>query len=159
MGAYALVSHGFCSTCGKIFPNKNFWCDECDRKELMEGWTTGIANYDVVIRNTQEKANKHDYVCLRWIQPACLDSLVEIGQGGFGKIYAANWIDGKYVGVDFGDDGKRVVRREPRKVAVKLLFDRKDGEEDFLQEASLSNAHFQDPVINSQFLIIFSCGS
>ena len=85
-GAYASVSHGFCSTCGKIFPNKDFWCDECDKKELTEGWTTGNASYDAIIRNTQEKANKHNFVCLRWIR---LDNLVEIvmGKGGFGKVY------------------------------------------------------------------------
>ena len=40
-------------------------CDECDRKELMEGWTTGNASYDAIIRNTQGKADKHDFMCLR----------------------------------------------------------------------------------------------
>jgi len=109
-------------------------CDECDRKELMEGWTTGNASYDAIIRNTQGKADKHDFMCLRWIQPDRLDNLVEIGKGGFGKVYVADWIDGKYVGVDFGADGRRIVRREPRKVAVKLLFDRNGIEDDFLQE-------------------------
>src|SRR6185312_11869242 len=83
-GAYAFVSHGFCSTCGSTYPNKDFWCNLCDRKQLMEGWTTG-----------------------------------------------------KYLGVDFDDSGKRVVRREPLKVAVKLLFDIKDSEQDFLQEVIL----------------------
>ena len=105
----------------------------------MEGWTTGNASYDTVIRNTQEKANKHDYVCLRWIQPDRLDNLVEIGKGGFGKIYAADWINGKFVRVYFGDDGRRVVRRETRKVAVKLLFDRNGSEGEFLQEVCLES--------------------
>ena len=103
----------------------------------MEGWTTGNASYDAVIRSTQEKANMHSFMCLRWIQPDHLDNLVEIGKGGFGKIYAADWIDGKFLGVDFGNDGRRVVRREPRKVAVKLLFDRNGSEDDFLQEVCL----------------------
>jgi len=35
------------------------------------------------------------------------------------------------VGVDFGDDGRRVVRREPRKVAVKILFYRNGCEDLF----------------------------
>jgi len=59
-GVYALVSHGFCSTCGKIFPNKDFWCDECDRKELMEGWPTGNASHTEYIREDERTLSSMD---------------------------------------------------------------------------------------------------
>ena len=103
----------------------------------MEGWTTGNDKYDQVIQSTQKDADGHDYICLQWIPPNDLDDLVEIGKGGFGMVYSGVWRNGKYLGVDFDDSGKRVVRREPLKVAVKLLFDIKDSEQDFLQEVIL----------------------
>jgi len=123
----------------------------------MEGWTTGNDKYDQVIQSTQKDADGHDYICLQWIPPNDLDDLVEIGKGGFGMVYSGVWRNGKYLGVDFDDSGKRVVRREPLKVAVKLLFDIKDSEQDFLQEVILISVfQVNETIFNYFFLTVDS---
>jgi len=80
-GNLVLVAEKFCNTCGGLFPGDDGpWCDKCNIKQLMEGWTTGNAEYDATIPSRQ------------------LQNLNELTKGEFGTIYVAYWTKGEYSG-------------------------------------------------------------
>ena len=69
-----------------------------------------------------------------WIQPDRLDNYFRLERENRGKINAADWINGE-ICVRMTVDC--VVRREPRKVKVKILFDRNGSEDLFWYEIRL----------------------
>ena len=107
-GELALITRRACPTCGVFYPDDNAWCKTCDWKQLTEGWTSGNADYDKVIRESQEKGrhkNWHGYHCLRWIPWKRLQNMMEISKGSFGSIFAADFVDGRYkFTIDNGED-------------------------------------------------------
>ena len=111
-GNLVLVAEKFCNTCGGLFPRTladGPWCDKCNIKQLMEGWTTGNDEYDAIIRGTQGDASSFAYVCLKWIPSHQLQNLRELAKGGFGTIYAADWTEGEYSGWDFEGEDRNIV--------------------------------------------------
>ncbi|CAB5360061.1 unnamed protein product [Rhizophagus irregularis] len=59
-----------CSYCGKSFIEE-FWCEECDPYNIMEGWNSGAPNVDKFI------------------------DIELIGKGEYTEVYSATWIDGR----------------------------------------------------------------
>src|SRR5438128_9282451 len=99
-----------CYFCGESLFGKTNWCRAgCDHKQFVEGWSTGNAEYDQIIKR-KENGRKYDDHYLRWIQWDRLQNLVEITKGDFCVVYKANWLDGQFEDVHFEPSGKRVIK-------------------------------------------------
>src|SRR5262245_47077998 len=96
-----------CDSCGATIHNKTYWCiNRCDHQRFIEGWTTGNAEYDAIVKGQNVRSYGQDY--LRWIRWDRLQNLVEIKKAEFGVVYKADWLDGQFGGVHFEQNGKRV---------------------------------------------------
>ena len=106
--------YGECSTCNRY--NTNWaWCQSCDPKLLIEGWTSGNETLDELIKSTQLKAtNYQNDFYLEWIPYNDLTSIEKIGEGGFATIYKATWLNG-YKGVDY-----QIIERTSKDLTVAL---------------------------------------
>src|SRR5579864_6353277 len=90
-------------------PNENkLWCKECVPRELVEGWTSGNYDIDEFIKDTIYNA-KYNFFFLEWVTFDKFKNDKQIEEGGFAKVYSANWIDGKtyYIRQDDGSWKKR----------------------------------------------------
>ncbi|CAG8476548.1 2161_t:CDS:2 [Acaulospora colombiana] len=72
------------------------WCQYCESQKFSENftnWTSGNADLDEFIRDTQRKAgSKVDY--LLWIEYEMFEDVKFLAQGGFGDVYYAVWVNG-----------------------------------------------------------------
>ena len=119
-GNLVLVAEKFCNTCGGLFSNDGPWCDKCNIKQLMEGWTTGNDEYDTIIRGTQVDASSYAYSCLKWIPSDQLQNVSELAKVKYGTIYTADWLMGEYNGWDFeGEDRNAVVHWKTTRVLLR----------------------------------------
>ena len=108
-GRLALVAEKFCKTCGGLYPRilrHGPWCDKCN---VNQDWTTGNAEYDTIIRETQQGADSYSFPCLRWIPSYRLENVKELSKGEFGTIYAADWTEGEYDGWDFEGENRDII--------------------------------------------------
>ena len=79
------------------------WCKACNAKHFQqnfENWTSGNDDIDEFIQNTQLSAYDY-YRVLEWIPYDRFYDIEYIAKGGFGKVYKANWIDGRIIGWDY----------------------------------------------------------
>ncbi|GBC30798.2 kinase-like domain-containing protein [Rhizophagus irregularis DAOM 181602=DAOM 197198] len=86
-----------CSYCNKAF-TEELWCRRCDPFKKMGGWTSGNPDIDKFIKDTMHEA-QYDPVVRRnvflgWVPFDRLADIIEIGEGGFSKVYSATWLDG-----------------------------------------------------------------
>ncbi|RIB15675.1 kinase-like domain-containing protein, partial [Gigaspora rosea] len=113
--------YGTCKSC-KQHNTFYDWCQTCDPKTITQGWSNSVFVDDIVkncIKEFQSKAIMHDDV-IEWIPFAKLDKIEKIGEGGFGSVYSAIWLDG--IRVTKYNNNKWVRSREnPSKVALKTL--------------------------------------
>ena len=125
-----------CYSCGDKIYSKKGWCrNGCDYKQLMEGWTTGNADYDKIIKRN-EIGREYDDSYLRWIPWNRLENLVEIIKGEFCVVYKASFKDGQFESVHFEPSGKRVINWKPLRVEVKVMNSGSNAEEEFFHEVS-----------------------
>ncbi|CAG8508808.1 12275_t:CDS:2 [Acaulospora colombiana] len=72
------------------------WCSTCESQYFVShypDWTSGSTKVDNFIKATQRDASsKFDF--LEWIPYESLKDVEHIGDGGFGTIYSATWING-----------------------------------------------------------------
>ena len=87
---------GLCKEC-----NQNnighIWCKACNVKRFQqnfEKWTSGNVDIDKFIQEAQLSANEY-YKVIEWIPYDRFSDIEYIAKGGFGKVYRANWIDGR----------------------------------------------------------------
>src|SRR5436190_16566054 len=90
-----------CSYCNKPF-TEELWCKECDPFRIMEGWTSGNPDIDKFIKDSMYKP-KYSSSFLEWVTFDRFTEIKEIGEGGFAKVYSANWIDGKSIYIRYND--------------------------------------------------------
>ena len=109
------------------------WCKECVPSCIIEGWTSGNSEIDEFIKDTiyNAKGNRvyddnNNYISyfplfLEWVPFDRFEDIKPIGEGGFAKVYSANWIDGqaKYTRQDHGTWER--LDPEPIYVALKRL--------------------------------------
>src|SRR3954447_9090589 len=88
-----IVNTKNCSYCNKPFIEE-LWCKECDPYRIMEGWTSGNPDIDKFIKDSMYKPEYTDSF-LEWVTFDRFTDIKEIGEGGFAKVYSANWIDGE----------------------------------------------------------------
>src|SRR4051795_7675747 len=90
--------------------SEKLWCKECVPSCIIEGWTSGNSEIDKFIKDTiyNAKEYKINYkycpLFLEWVPFDRFEDIKQIGEGGFAKVYSANWIDGKakYIKQDNG---------------------------------------------------------
>jgi hypothetical protein len=73
------------------------WCKPCNAKRFQQNfknWTSGNNYIDKIIQETQLSANDYHKV-LEWIPYDRFYNIKYISEGDFGKVYRANWIDGR----------------------------------------------------------------
>src|SRR5205823_10921094 len=91
------MSQPACITCGSTL-NQHLWCNSCDRKQLMEGWTSGNATYDSIIKITQKNVDSFGCPCLRWIpiEQFRIGSRLT-SDDSLDVCLEADWLDGEYL--------------------------------------------------------------
>ena len=132
MGVY-----GLCKECSQE-NTWHEWCKACNTKRFQqkfEKWTSGNVDIDKFIQDIQLSANEH-YKVLEWIPYDRFYDIEYIAKGGFGKVYRANWIDGRILNWD--NKNQNWERRDPHDphmfVALKSLNNSKNVTLEFLNE-------------------------
>ncbi|RHZ59199.1 hypothetical protein Glove_365g80 [Diversispora epigaea] len=91
------MSSNICPEC-----NQNFykWCKPCNSKHFQNDFdrTGGSGNdkIDKFIQNAQLNAN-YNFKVIEWIPYNRFKDVKQIGEGGFGTIHYASWIDGSII--------------------------------------------------------------
>ncbi|GBC07328.1 hypothetical protein RclHR1_00740011 [Rhizophagus clarus] len=109
-----------CPECGK--PKISFgWCMDCEinyMKGNFTNWTSENKDIDELIRHTQLNATQTcDY--LEWIPFEVFEMVKFIGNGGFGSVYSALWLEGPRWKWD--DSAQEWTRAGPINVVLKRL--------------------------------------
>ncbi|CAG8595512.1 15708_t:CDS:2 [Funneliformis mosseae] len=131
--------YGVCERCDK--PNvAAAWC-VCDRKELVsKKWTSGNKYVDEFLRENHRNAIDHNNY-LKWVEFNSLTDIKQIGEGGFAKVYSANWHYYKNVIKIVGGKYKLKLEREEhttvKKVALKSLEGSNDLSEKYLEQIKI----------------------
>ena len=125
--------YGICGECNE--PGTGWdWCQPCNTKRSKENfrnWTSGNKNIDEFIQDSQLNAvyySKH----LEWIPYEKFQNVTYITKGGFGKVYSAEWPEGKIRCWDI--ENQKWERFSNIKVALKSLDNSSDISADFLNE-------------------------
>ncbi|RIB19058.1 kinase-like domain-containing protein [Gigaspora rosea] len=85
--------HGICKLC-EIYNTSPAWCQTCDPKSVLHGWTSGNEDVDNCIKSFQRRGSRYDEI-IEWIPYEDLDDVEVIGEGGFSVVYSAKWKKGK----------------------------------------------------------------
>ncbi|RIB23388.1 kinase-like domain-containing protein [Gigaspora rosea] len=109
--------NGKCTNCSRFNTSTN-WCQSCDPFIKTREWTSGNKDIDDCIKEFQLNATEHKKA-IEWIPFEKLNVINEIGKGGFGTVYLANWQQNI---------------SHSTKVALKTLPGSKKNSNDFLKE-------------------------
>ncbi|CAG8553565.1 4267_t:CDS:2 [Acaulospora morrowiae] len=139
------------------------WCQSCDPFEMTQTWTSESIDVDDCIKEFQFMATEYDKV-IEWIPFDRLNNIQQIGKGGFGEVFSANWIDGKRKVLN---DGKGFIQSRTKSylVALKTLSSSSNSM-DFLKEfknhmrcrlmgSSLEVYGLTKNTITNQYMIVF----
>ncbi|CAG8597828.1 677_t:CDS:2 [Acaulospora morrowiae] len=129
--------NGICPHCSQ--PNTGIaWCKSCDPGRFrFEGHTSGNNSIDEFIMETQLCIENYTDRHLEWIPFDRFKDISVVGEGGFGTVYKAIWIDGKRDWIAEEVEGKMVVRKERQGeilVALKSIKNSKNMSKQFLHE-------------------------
>jgi hypothetical protein len=115
-----------CKKCNKI-------CSAIYFQQNFENWTSSNNDIDKLIKDTQLSAHSKVSHALEWIPYNRFDNIKYIAKGGFGKVYKANWIDGR---IDKWDNENQNWKRrdENMLVALKSLNHSKNVTLEFMNE-------------------------
>ncbi|RIB05210.1 kinase-like domain-containing protein [Gigaspora rosea] len=69
------------------------WCQTCDPDKVVQVWTSKNKAIDDYLKHFQLKARHYEDM-IEWIPFDRLKDLEKIGQGGFGSVFSAVWLDG-----------------------------------------------------------------
>ncbi|RIB13816.1 kinase-like domain-containing protein [Gigaspora rosea] len=122
------IEHGKCTNCNE-YNTSYAWCQTCNPDIITQGWTSGNKIIDNYIKECQLRTDRLHYL-IEWIPFDRLEHIKKIGEGGFGSVFSATWLD--YI---IGFDDKRIFR-EPEIVALKTLK-HIDDNLNFLKEGNL----------------------
>jgi len=130
--------YGLCKGCKQPKTTSFYsnWCQLCNSKRFQQNfknWTSGNSDVDKLIQESQLNA-KRSYEKLEWIEYDRFKNTEYITKGGFGKVYKANWKDGRITRWNFETNQWN---RYERTVALKSLNNSKDITSEFLNEVIL----------------------
>ncbi|CAB4422464.1 unnamed protein product [Rhizophagus irregularis] len=159
-------NHKSCSYCGKPFIEE-FWCEECDPHNIIEGWNSGDPNVDKFIKDTMYNASqKSQNKFLEWVPFDRFIDIELIGKSEYTEVYSATWIDGKshycYYKLDGNwrksDSGHtRVILKKlnsSQNISIKYLSENPKTEE-FLLIMEFANKGNLRNILSSNFNNIF----
>jgi hypothetical protein len=87
--------YGICGECNEPGTGE-IWCQPCNAKRFennFKNWTSGNKEVDEFIQQSQLNAVYYKK-CLEWISFEEFQNITYITEGGFGKIYLAEWLEG-----------------------------------------------------------------
>ncbi|EXX53678.1 Tpk3p [Rhizophagus irregularis DAOM 197198w] len=111
------------------------FCEYCIRNYLkanFSNWTSGNDNIDNLIQKCQLET-LHPRMIIEWIPYNNLQNISYLTEGGFSKIYKADWIDGGY---DEWDSKKQQLKRfGEQEVILKKLENIENANNSWFEEA------------------------
>ncbi|RIB19721.1 hypothetical protein C2G38_1245830 [Gigaspora rosea] len=119
-------SNGKCASCDR-YNTSPAWCLTCDPYKTTQGWASGNKDIDDCVKEFQLKASNYEDV-IEWIPFNKLENVQKIGEGGFGSVFSAVWLDGKRIA-----SGEYKSRTPSYVVALKTL---PGSQKNFLREVS-----------------------
>ncbi|RGB31539.1 kinase-like domain-containing protein [Rhizophagus diaphanus] len=126
--------YGICGECNKPGTGEK-WCQPCNAKRFKDNfknWTSGDNDIDEFIQQSQLNAVYYKK-CLEWIPFEKFQDITYIAEGGFGKIYSAEWPEGHIRYWDI-ENQEWYRFKEFDKYALKNLNNSSDICSDFLNE-------------------------
>ncbi|RIB01030.1 kinase-like domain-containing protein [Gigaspora rosea] len=125
--------NGECYHC-KRFNTSKSWCQSCDPQKIIHERMSGNKDIDNFIIKLQLKTTGFDKV-IEWIPFDRLVNVQFIGEGGFGSVFSAVWLDGiRIIENDYTGKDKRWSRKPSCIVALKTLSGSQASALDFLKE-------------------------
>ncbi|EXX74125.1 hypothetical protein RirG_054030 [Rhizophagus irregularis DAOM 197198w] len=126
-------AYGICGECNEPGTGEK-WCQSCNAKRFknnFKNWTSGNKHIDEFIQQSQLNAI-HYKTCLEWIPFEKFQNVTYIAEGGYGKIYSAEWPEGhiKYWDIE----NQKWYRFIYKKYALKSSYNSSDICSDFLNE-------------------------
>ncbi|POG74632.1 kinase-like domain-containing protein [Rhizophagus irregularis DAOM 181602=DAOM 197198] len=152
--------YGICGEC-KEPGTGEYWCQSCNAKRFKDNfknWTSGNKHIDEFIQQSQLNA-VHNEKCLEWIPFEKFQNVTYIAEGGFGKIYSAEWLEGN---IEYWDIENQKWYRYSYKCALKSLNNSSDICSDFLNEIHLTDivqcyGITQDPNNKEYMMVLYYC--
>ncbi|POG79091.1 kinase-like domain-containing protein [Rhizophagus irregularis DAOM 181602=DAOM 197198] len=154
-------AYGICGECKE--PGTGYkWCQSCNAKRFKDNfknWTSGNKDIDKFIQQSQLNAVYHKKY-LEWIPFEKFQNITYIAEGGFGKIYSAEWPEGYIYYWDI--ENQKWYREQNDKYALKSLNNSSDICSDFLNEIYLNDivqcfGITQDPNNKEYMMVIRYC--
>ncbi|GBB91323.1 hypothetical protein RclHR1_18540002 [Rhizophagus clarus] len=159
--------YGICGECNEPGTG-NKWCQPCNAKRFTDNfknWTSGNKDIDEFIKQSQINAVYYTK-CLEWIPFENFQNINYIAEGGFGKIYSAQWPEGHIKYWDIKN--QKWNRYSFSKYALKSLKNSFDICSNFLKEIeSYLQLHLnyavqcygitQDPKTKEYMMVLFYC--
>jgi hypothetical protein len=125
--------YGICGECNDPGTGRR-WCQPCNAKRFKDNfinWTSGNKDIDEFIKQSQLNAVYYRN-CLEWIPFEKFQNITYIAEGGFSKIYSAEWSEGH---IKHWDIENQIWYRECyKKYVLKRLNNSFDISSDFLNE-------------------------
>ncbi|POG62472.1 kinase-like domain-containing protein [Rhizophagus irregularis DAOM 181602=DAOM 197198] len=131
-------AYGICGECKEPGTGRD-WCQSCNAKRFKDNfknWTSGNKVIDEFIQQSQLNAVHHKKY-LEWIPYEKFQNIIYIAEGGFGKIYSAEWPEGFIFYWDIKN--QKWYRHSWNKYALKSLNNSSDICTDFLNEIYLED--------------------
>ncbi|KAG9302537.1 hypothetical protein G9A89_007241 [Geosiphon pyriformis] len=128
-----LEKYGTCTKCNQPNTGKT-WCQPCNStrfRKYFPHWTSGNQEIDKFIQETQLEATNGEQV-VTWIPYKDLTNIEPLAEGGYAKVFKANWLDGIILGQKEKKDGWRRYTNFP--VVLKILKGTESEELEFLNE-------------------------
>ncbi|POG58351.1 kinase-like domain-containing protein [Rhizophagus irregularis DAOM 181602=DAOM 197198] len=125
-------AYGICGECKEPGTGAD-WCQTCNAKRFKDNfknWTSGNKHIDEFIQQSQLNA-VYNFNCLEWIPFEKFQNVTYIAEGGFGKIYSAEWPEGH---IEYWDIENQKWYRDSYKYALKSLNNSSNICSDFLNE-------------------------
>ena len=117
-----LINYSKCNECNKFITYEIYkWCQPCYSKHFQnnfEKWTSKDDEIDKILQKVQLDADSSNKV-MEWIPYNRLLVREKIGEGGFGTIYLANWLDGQIY--NWNIEYQKWNRQTYQQVALKIL--------------------------------------
>jgi hypothetical protein len=110
-------------------------CNSIHFQYNFNNWTSSNYGIDKFIQDTQLLTHDNVKCALEWIPYDRFNNINYIAKGGFGKVYRANWIDGR---IDNWDYHNRNWKRKDQNmfVALKNLNNSKNVSMEFMSEVN-----------------------
>ena len=129
------INYRKCEECNEFIAHN--WCQPCNSKHFQnnfEKWTSEDVEIDKILQKVQLDADSLNKI-MEWIPYNRLLVRKQIGEGGFGTIYLANWLDGQ-IYCNWNVEYQKWNRQTYQQVALKTLKNSSNLSYSLLKEVS-----------------------